>query len=224
MATGYTAPLKDMRFVLDEMITGFRWDNGGAQAFHKIQPDLSCFGKGLGNGFSVSALAGKRELMRRGGIDHDLERVFLLSTTHGGETHALAAAMATMRTFETEPVVETLWARGARLREGLQQAAATHGLSEQVPILGRPCCLVFGSRDRDGQPSQPFRTLMLQELLKRGILASSLVVNYSHTEADIDRTVEAFDEAFVTYRRALEDGIEHHLAGRPVKPVFRPYA
>ncbi|BAQ15687.1 glutamate-1-semialdehyde 2,1-aminomutase [Methyloceanibacter caenitepidi] len=210
--------------VLDEMITGFRWDNGGAQAFHKIQPDLSCFGKGLGNGFSVSALAGKRELMRRGGIDHDLERVFLLSTTHGGETHALAAAMATMRTFETEPVVETLWARGARLKEGLQQAAAAHGLSEQVPILGRPCCLVFGSRDRDGQPSQLFRTLMLQELLKRGILASSLVVNYSHTEADIDRTVEAFDEAFVTYRRALEDGIERHLAGRPVKPVFRPYA
>ena len=65
---------------------------------------------------------------------------------------------------------------------------------------------------------------MLQELLRRGILASSLVVNYSHTEADIDRTIEAFGEAFVIYRRALEDGIEHYLAGRPVKPVFRPYA
>ena len=211
-------------FVLDEMITGFRWHNGGAQAFHKVQPDLSCFGKGLGNGFSVSALAGRRELMRLGGMDHDRERVFLLSTTHGGETHALAAAMATMRVFETEPVIETLWSRGTRLSEGLRQAASLHGVTEQVPILGRPCCLVFGSRDRAGQPSQPLRTLMLQELLKRGILASSLVVNYSHSEADIDRTIDAFDEAFAVYRRALDDGLEHYLAGRPVKPVFRTFA
>ena len=211
-------------FVLDEMITGFRWHNGGAQAFHKVQPDLSCFGKGLGNGFSVSALAGRRELMRLGGMDHDRERVFLLSTTHGGETHALAAAMATMRVFETEPVIEALWSRGTRLSEGLRQAASLHGVTEQVPILGRPCCLVFGSRDRAGQPSQPLRTLMLQELLKRGILASSLVVNYSHSEADIDRTIDAFDEAFAVYRRALDDGLEHYLAGRPVKPVFRTFA
>lgn len=211
-------------FVLDEMITGFRWHTGGAQAFHNVRPDLSCFGKGLGNGFSVSALAGRRELMRLGGIDHDRERVFLLSTTHGGETHALAAAIATMRVFETEPVVETLWSRGARLAEGLSQTAVRHGLAEQVPILGRPCCLVFGSRDQDGQPSQPFRTLLLQELLKRGILASSLVVNYSHSDTDIDRTIEAFDEAFAVYRRALDDGIEHYLEGRPVKPVFRPFA
>ena len=178
----------------------------------------------LGNGFSVSALAGRRELMRLGGMDHDRERVFLLSTTHGGETHALAAAMATMRVFETEPVIEALWSRGTRLSEGLRQAASLHGVTEQVPILGRPCCLVFGSRDRAGQPSQPLRTLMLQELLKRGILASSLVVNYSHSEADIDRTIDAFDEAFAVYRRALDDGLEHYLAGRPVKPVFRPFA
>lgn len=56
-------------FILDEMITGFRWDAGGAQKTYDIVPDLSCFGKALGNGFSISALAGKREFMERGGID-----------------------------------------------------------------------------------------------------------------------------------------------------------
>ena len=80
-------------FILDEMITGFRWQVGGGQQYYDIEPDLSTFGKAMANGFSVSALLGKRELMERGGIDGSLERVFLLSTTHGAETHALAAAL-----------------------------------------------------------------------------------------------------------------------------------
>jgi len=77
--------------ILDEMITGFRWHNGGAQKVFGITPDLSSFGKAIGNGFSVSALVGKREIMELGGLKHDRERVFLLSTTHGAETHALAS-------------------------------------------------------------------------------------------------------------------------------------
>lgn len=211
-------------FILDEMITGFRWHAGGAQACYGIEPDLSTFGKALANGFSVSALAGKRELMRLGGADHDRERVFLLSTTHGAETHGLAAALATMKVYRDEPVIDTLWRRGSRLASGLREAAAAAGVGEYVPILGQPCCLVFGSRDAQGQPSQPFRTLLMQELIQRGVLATSLVVNYSHTEADIDQTVEAFAAAFVVYRRALDEGIEKHLVGRPVKPAIRRFA
>lgn len=211
-------------FILDEMITGFRWHNGGAQAFYGIEPDLCTFGKGLANGFSVSALAGKRELMRLGGAEHDRERVFLLSTTHGAETHGLAAAIATMQVYREQPVVDTLWRRGERLGAGLRAAAAAAGVAEQVPILGRPCCLVFGSRDAAGQPSQPFRTLLMQEIIRRGVLATSLVVNYSHSEDDIDRTVAAFAEAFVVYRRALDEGIEKYLCGRSVKPAIRRFA
>ena len=211
-------------FILDEMITGFRWHIGGAQARYGIEPDLSTFGKALANGFSVSALAGKRELMRLGGLDHDQERVFLLSTTHGAETHSLAAAIATMQVYRTEPVIETLWSRGERLAAGLNAAASSTGVSDHVPILGPPCCLVFGSRDETGQPSQPFRTLLMQELIERGILATSLVVNYSHTEADIDSTIEAFEDAFAVYRRALDEGIVKYLRGRPVKPAIRPFA
>ncbi|NLE61483.1 MAG: glutamate-1-semialdehyde 2,1-aminomutase, partial [Planctomycetes bacterium] len=101
--------------VFDEMITGFRWHNAGAQHVYGVTPDLSCFGKGMANGFSLSALAGRRELMRLGGLDHEKPRVFLLSTTHGAETHALAAGIATMRTFQREPVVETLHRQGDRL-------------------------------------------------------------------------------------------------------------
>ncbi len=210
--------------ILDEMITGFRWHNGGAQARYGIRPDLSTFGKALANGFSVSALAGRRELMCLGGLDHDRERVFLLSTTHGAETHGLAAAMATMQVYRDEPVVDTLWQRGQRLADGLRAAARAAGVADQVPILGQPCCLVFGSRDAAGQPSQPFRTLLMQEIIRRGVLATSLVVNYSHNEADIDRTVDAFAAAFAIYRRALDEGIEHHLCGRPVKPAIRARA
>lgn len=211
-------------FVLDEMITGFRWHDGGAQAYYGIRPDLSTFGKALGNGFSVSALAGKRELMRLGGFDHDRERVFLLSTTHGAETHGLAAALATMKVYREQPVVQTLWARGERLADGLRRAAESAGVAQQVPILGKPCCLVFGSRDGAGQPSQPFRTLLMQEIIRRGVLATSLVVNYSHTERDIDLTIDAFAEAFVVYRKALDEGIDKYLCGRPVKPAIRRFA
>jgi glutamate-1-semialdehyde 2,1-aminomutase len=211
-------------FILDEMITGFRWHLGGAQAYYGIRPDLSTFGKALANGFSVSALVGRRELMRLGGVDHDQERVFLLSTTHGAETHGLAAAIATMRVYKSEPVIDTLWQRGQQLADGLRSAAAEAGVAEHVPILGPPCCLVFGSRDQHGQPSQPFRTLLMQEIIARGVLATSLVVNYSHTAADIDATIDAFRGAFAIYRRALDEGLEHFLCGRPVKPAIRPYA
>ncbi|MDH4094087.1 MAG: glutamate-1-semialdehyde 2,1-aminomutase [Betaproteobacteria bacterium] len=208
-------------FILDEMITGFRWHLRGAQALYGIRPDLSTFGKAMANGFSVSALSGRRELMRLGGSDHDHERVFLLSTTHGAETHGLAAAVATMQTYRTQPVIETIWNRGRALASGLREAAAAAGVAEQVPILGQPCCLVFGSRDAEGMPSQPFRTLLMQELIRGGVLATSLVVGYSHTERDIDQTIDVFAQAFKVYRQALDGGIDKYLLGRSVKPAIR---
>lgn len=210
-------------FILDEMITGFRWHNGGAQGYHNITPDLSAFGKALGNGFSVSALVGKKEIMRLGGLDHDRERVFLLSLTHGAETHCLAAALETMRTYKREPVVDFLWRQGERLARGINKSIDEHKLNNCIQILGKPCCLVFTSRDLNNQPSQLFRTLLLQETIRRGVLATSLVVSYSHTDAYIDRTVEVFHEALHIYRKALDEGIEKYLVCGPIKPVWRRY-
>jgi glutamate-1-semialdehyde 2,1-aminomutase len=209
--------------ILDEMITGFRWHLRGAQACYGIDPDLSTFGKALGNGFAVSALAGKRKIMERGGLTHDKERVFLLSTTHGAETHALAAAMATMRIYEQEHVVEYLYEKGETLAKGIQKAISDNHLTEHFVILGRPCNLVYATKDEHKQPSQAFRALFLQEAIKRGILMPSLVVSFSHTDRDIEYTIEAIAEALLVYRKALNEGVEKYLLGRPVKPVFRRF-
>jgi glutamate-1-semialdehyde 2,1-aminomutase len=210
--------------IFDEMITGFRWHRAGAQHVYGVTPDLSAFGKALANGFALSALAGRREIMRLGGMEHERERVFLLSTTHGAETHALAAGIATMETYRDKPVVEHLYRLGARLRDGVHAAARRAGVERLVECLGRPCCLLYTTRDADGQPSQEFRALFLQEMIKRGVLAPSLVVSFAHEDADIDQTLEAVDGALQVYRRAIEDGVEHYLVGRPVKPVFRRHA
>ncbi|HZT47228.1 MAG TPA: glutamate-1-semialdehyde 2,1-aminomutase [Hyphomicrobiaceae bacterium] len=210
--------------ILDEMITGFRWHNGGAQKVYGITPDLSTFGKALANGFSVSALAGKREFMRLGGLHHtDRPRVFLLSTTHGAETHALAAAIATMQTYEREPVIEHMYRQGERLRVGAEQVIAAHGLSDYVKILGRPCCLLHATRDRDGKPSQALRSLFLQETIRRGVLMPSLAISYSHSDDDVDRTLEAIDGALGVYSRALEDGVAKFLVGRPSQSAYRRF-
>ncbi len=211
-------------FILDEMITGMRWSNRGAQGLYDLDPDLSTWGKALANGFSVSALAGKRSIMRLGDLQQtDHKRVFLLSTTHGGETHGLAAAIATMQVYDTEPVVEHLHRVGERLRRGFQQAAAAHGLEKHVTISGRACNLLFGTLDPAGRPSQEYRTLFLQETIKRGVIMPSLVVSYAHTDVDIDRTVEAIDGAMGVYKRALEEGAGKYLIGRPSEPVYRTY-
>jgi glutamate-1-semialdehyde 2,1-aminomutase len=211
-------------FILDEMITGFRWHNKGAQRFYDIDPDLSTWGKALANGFSVSALAGKREYMRLGDLEQtDFPRVFLMSTTHGGETHGLAAAIATMEVYEREPVIAEMFRVGERLRAGFLQAAAANGVQDHLTITGKPCNLLFGTLDPDGKPSQAHRTLFLQELIKRGIVAPSLVVSYAHKDADIDQTIEALSGAMSVYKRALDDGAEKYLVGRPSEPVYRTY-
>ncbi len=210
-------------FILDEMITGFRYHNGGGQKLYDIVPDLSTFGKALANGFSVSALAGKREIMELGGLYHNKERVFLLSTTHGAETHALAAAIATMQTYQTEPVIDTLYERGEQLREGLNQVIGRHGLQDYVQVIGRPCNLVFATLDQELRPSQAFRSLFMQETIKRGVLGPSLVISYSHSEADIQKTIEAWDGALAVYRMALEEGVGKYLVGPPTQIVYRKY-
>jgi len=210
-------------FVLDEMITGFRWHNGGAAALHGLSPDLRTFGKAMGNGFSISALVGKRDIMQLGGLQHDKPRVFLMSTTHGGETHCLAAAIETMRMYRELDVVAHMWKQGEKLKRGVLDAAKRQGVEQWFGVQGRPCNLIYYTLDPQGQRSQVYRALFLQELIARGVLAPSFVVNYAHADTDIDRTVTAVDGALGVYRRAIEEGAEKFLIGPPVKPVFRTF-
>ncbi len=213
----------DAVLIFDEMTTAFRWGLNGAQAVFGVRPDLTTVGKGMANGFSLSALLGDRELMCLGGLDHDRERVFLLSTTHGAESPALAAAMAVIDVFEREDVVGHLYRAGADLRSGLQPVIDRHGLQEQVELLGRDCAMLFTTRDAAGQPSQGLRSLLLQELARRGVLAPSLMVCFSHRRAEIDETVAAFDDALAVYARGLTDGVDDLLDGPPSRLVYRRY-
>ena len=206
--------------IFDEMITGFRWNLGGAQHEYGVVPDLSTFGKALANGFALSALCGRREIMSLGSRERPGDDVFLLSTTHGAETPALAAAIKTMEIFRSEPVVEHLHRQGERLRAGMCAVAQRHGLAEYFQVFGRACNLLFGTRGPDLRPSQAYRTLFLQEMIRRGVIAPSLVVSYSHSDDDIERTVEAVDGALTIYARALSDGVDKHLVGPPSTIVF----
>ena len=228
-APGYLQSLKEFcesrgaLLIFDEMITGFRWHLGGAQSFHGVIPHLSTFGKAMANGFAIAALAGKREVMRLGGLDHDQPRVFLLSTTHGAETHALAASLETIRVYRERCVVEYLWRQGERLRTLINKSIAENHLGGYFEALGRPCNLIFATYDQEHVKSQAFRTLFMQELIRRGIIAPSFVMSFSHTDADIEHTAEAVYEAHIVYRKALDEGIEKYLEGRPVKPALRGY-
>jgi glutamate-1-semialdehyde 2,1-aminomutase len=211
--------------VFDEMITGMRWSLHGAQHVYGVLPDLSTWGKALGNGFAISALAGRRELMELGGLRTSEPRVFLLSTTYGAETVGLAAYLAVEHEYRTWDVVGTLEERGALLAAGVLDLVDRAGLASHVRLRGRPSCLLFETLDAAGSPSQAYRTLFLQELLERGVLAQSFVVTTAHTDADISWTLEAVEGALDVYGKAIEAGsTDGLLRGRPVAPALRERA
>ena len=136
---------------------------GGAQAVYGVTPDLSTWGKAMGNGFPVSALAGRRELMELGGLRTDADRVFLLSTTHGPETAGLTAFRAVVEAYRREdPVADDGAARARRSPTACNEVVAAAGLGDFVDVVGHPACLVFRTRDAAGRPSQAMRTVFLQ--------------------------------------------------------------
>ena len=207
--------------ILDEIITGFRWHERGAQFVYEIEPDLCTFGKGIANGFPLSALAGRREVMRLGGTIDDVDRVFLLSQTASAQPWALAAMLAVIDTYQRDKIADQLHSIGGELRAGIEQAVAAAGLAAHFQLAGRSCNLVYSARDVDGNPSQEFRTLVLQELLDQGVLAPSLVVSAAHDPAAIAHTIDAVAGMLTVYRQALEHGIGSVLRGRPVQPAIR---
>ena len=227
-AEGYFAGLRRLcdahgaALILDEMITGFRWHERGAQFVYDIEPDLCAFGKGLANGFPVSALAGRRELMRLGGFVDDTDRVFLLSQTGGAQPWALAAMLAVIDTYQREQVAARLHQIGAKLRSAVTEVVDAAGLSAYFQLRGRDCNLIYVAKDERGEPSQAFRTLVLQEFLEHGILAPSFVVSAAHDSAAINQTVDAIAQLMPIYQRALDEGIDSVLRGRHVRPALRP--
>ncbi|NNM95491.1 MAG: glutamate-1-semialdehyde 2,1-aminomutase [Bacteroidia bacterium] len=210
-------------FIADEMITGFKTHLPGTMAKYGIVPDLATWGKGIANGFSFCALTGKKEIMELGGITKTgEEKVFLISTTHGAETHALAAALATIDVFKKKKVIEknhTLCRNLTGICKSLLHDLGMEGYITIIPCEWMP---LFVFKDADGNVSQGYRTLMMQEMIKRGVLFyGAFVPCLSHTDNDMYYFAKAFGEALKVYKKALTEGYEKYLTGRPAKPVFR---
>ncbi len=195
--------------VFDEIITGFRVAPGGARQRYGVHPDLSCYGKALGNGMPISAVAGAWEVMAA------FERVFV-SGTHGGEALSLAAARAVLDTVRDGSVLAAIESTGRRLLDGIADLIGAHGLGARAAVGGEPHRSVVRFTGDDALVD---RTWVQQCLVEDGILFNgSMFVTPRHSDDDVAVTLAAFD-------RALAGIVEYGdvgplLAGPPVQPVF----
>jgi glutamate-1-semialdehyde 2,1-aminomutase len=210
--------------ILDEMITGFRWDIAGAQRVLGVRADITTFGKAMANGFSVAAVGGRRDIMELGSIEFSgTERVFLLSTTHGAEMSSLAAFMATVDFLQQHRVCEHLWAWGESFINVFNQAATKAGVHHRIRAGGPGCKPGFVTLDDKGQPCMGLRTLFMQEMIKHGILMPQVVVAYRHGPAELALVQQALDQVMPVIAQGVDGGVERLIQGPLVKPVFRKW-
>jgi len=202
--------------VFDETITGFRYANGGAQEYFGVTPDLATFGKGLANGYPVSAVAGRRDLMKL------MEEIFF-SFTFGGETLSLVASAATLDKLRRDNVCERIAAQGEKLIAGVSERIVRHGIGEFASVVGHPSWSFLILRDLPGVSQWEIKTLLLQELFARGILSlGSHNLNFAHSDADIARLLAVYDEVFPLLRAgALEGRMSELLRCKPLEPLFK---
>lgn len=202
--------------VFDETITGFRYANGGAQELFGVTPHLASFGKGIANGYPVSAVAGRRDIMRQ------MEEVFF-SFTFGGELLSLAAANATLQKLEREPVLATVDQTGRTVSDGVTALIAEHGLEHALTVKGHPSWSFLIMADQPGATAFEMKTLMMQEFHQCGVLSyGTHNISYTHTATEVEALFAAYRHWLPMVREALERG---DLAGRlrcaPLVPLFK---
>lgn len=211
-------------FILDEMISGFRWHLKGAQYFFGIEPDLATFGKAMANGFALAAVGGKAKYMEVGSIKKvGMERTFLLSSTHGGEMSALGAFLAAVEICEQQNVPSHLWQYGTRLRDGITALAASRGLADFIELEGPSVALNYTTRNASGQPCPIMRTIFVQEMMREGVMMPWISVSLAHGDEELDLTMKAVATAMDVYAHALQGNPADYLQGEAVKPVFRTH-
>jgi glutamate-1-semialdehyde aminotransferase len=210
-------------FIIDEMVSGFKTDFPGAISKYDLKPDLATWGKGIANGFSFCALTGIKQVMELGGITKiGEEKVFLISTTHGGETHTMAAVNATIDIFRQHNVIAHNQSIGEALIKGCQSAILNQGALKLVDIIPCNWLVTFNFKDEQGHVSTSMRTLAMQEMIKRGVLfQGAFSPCYSHSIEDVAYFVEAFTETLQVLKNAVDQGVDSLLVGKPAKPVFR---
>ena len=202
--------------IFDEIITGFRLDIQGAQGYYGVEPDMTCLGKAMANGFPLSAVVGRREVMEV------FDEVFF-SFTFGGEALSLAASVATIQTMQQENVIGHLWSQGRKLKDGYNVLSREFGIAEQTSCVGLPPRTVIAFKDASGEESLSIKGLFQQECLKRGVLTTgSHNVCYSHSDKDIDYTLKVYRTVLEILSQAIREGdAEQRLEGEPLQHVFR---
>ncbi len=203
-------------FIFDETITGCRFANGGAQELFNVIPDLTTLGKGLGNGYPLSVITGKKEIMKK------MEDIFF-SGTFGGETLSLAAAKVVLNKIMTQPVIKKIHDIGKIVQDGVSELLVKHDINTFMSIHGHPSWSIFSITDIKEYSSWEIKTYFLQEIFKRGIFTiGSHNISYAHTEHDTEVLLNVYDEVFPLVRDTIEKGIlSQKLEAEPLQPLFK---
>mgnify|MGYP001271103026 CR=1 FL=1 len=209
-------------FILDEMITGFRWHLKGAQYFYGVKPDISTFGKAMANGFSVAAVSGKRKIMELGSITNAKEeRVFLLSTTHGAEMSGLGGFIATLNFLKKKNVIQHIWRYGSSLIKEINSISNDMGLINNFSLHGIACSPYYLCRDNNGKVNSKLRTVFMREMIRNGILMPWIAIAYRHDQKCFHKTLNAITKTLKVYKKYVKNRLK--FKGRKIKPVFRKF-
>ena len=200
--------------IFDEVVDGFRFSIGGAQKYFDITPDLAVFGKAAANGMPLSIIAGKTEIM------DVVDKKIFISTTFGGETLSLAAGIAVMNELKSKDVTQKIWRLGKKLKEETNTIAERIGVN--IRLEGYDCRMAFDYKDNEGRRDWIYNSIFMQECVKRGVLLGwSIFPCYTHTDADIDFTLNVFEDAMKVYKKALGSGNPSlFIEGEPLKIVL----
>ncbi len=203
--------------VFDEIWTGFRFSLHGAQRMFNVIPDLATFSKAMSNGMPISALVGRKEIMQL------LDREVFFFLTFGGEALSLAASVATIRELRRTNALDQIWRQGEKLKVGYNRLAEEAGISKLTTCVGYPCRTIVTFDGSSGSDPLEMKSLVQQELIRRGILWSGFhTVSYSHTDEDVDRTLQAYSEVLPLLGKAVGSrSVRSYLRGEPVEPIFR---
>jgi glutamate-1-semialdehyde 2,1-aminomutase len=150
-------------------------------------------------------------------------KVFLVSTTHGAESHGLAAMMSTINILEMGKGLEENFNFGLLLKEGLENIISKHDLTDTFSILGDLNVVsTIDVKDSKDYDSNFLKTYMYQEVIKRGVLYNGLFyVMLAHREKEIQYTIDVFDEVLEDISLHLKNKSDLQLIGETIKPVFR---
>jgi len=203
--------------IFDEICSGFHFGLGGVQKLFGVTPDLATFGKAMGNGYPISCIVGRRDVMQT------FDEVFV-SFTFAGDVSAMAAAGAVLEILERGEAYTRLRAAGHSLAEGAAWMAKRAGLESRFQILGRPTWCYLRFVVEDGTDDPVLQTLWTQEVTRRGVLVlATHNVNAALDREGVDHVLRAYAEAFKYLGGLVADGadLEAHLDGPIPTPAFR---